>query len=393
MDVPTLEPSSANLITTLFGSNERTRSTSRKYNEPMYRFLDTSAWRSVDRVRQFWEGWFSQYDEDKKPALAARFQSYDNHNLLSAFLELFTFAVLKHAGYAVQIEPPVGTRTLDFLASSEDGQAFYVECTATGRRAVKAGTDAREADVIDAIDKVPTGRFILQVNFTGRGAQSAPLRQLRGSLTAWLSSFDRGEPYQSHEWTWRKHGWVVQVTAIPTELEVQEDEGAVGIIGPRTLSNDQPLRLRTAIDGKASKYGSLDRPMLVVTNSTEYQTERDLMTALLGDVVWHINFTDNTYSVGAKPNGIFSDTKGPRNVALSAVTHSHFDILNFADKPMILVHHPFASHPLPLGLGPFYEERHFDPETGKLATASPTMSVGNFFGLATGWPFFDQDPR
>ncbi len=392
MDVPTLEPGSADLFTRLFASNERTRSTSRKYNEPLYHFLNTSDWPSVERVRQFWEGWFSQYDEDKKPALAARFQSSDNHNLLSAFLELFTFAVLKHAGCSVQIDPPIGRQTLDFLASSEDGQPFYAECTATGRRAAEVGEDAREADVIDAIDKVPTGRFILGIRCIERGADSAPLGQLRSSLSAWLSSLVQGEPRQSSEWTWRERGWVVQVTAIPAESEAPGAEGAVGIITSNAFANDQPLRLRQKLDVKASKYGSLDKPLIVVTNSTEHQTERDLMTALLGDVLWHINFANNTYSVGAKPNGIFSDTRGPRNVALSAIMHGHFDILSFADSPLILVHHPFASHPLPFGLLPFCEERHFDAETGKLVTAPPKMSVGGFFGLSSGWPFFDQDP-
>ncbi|MCH7577799.1 MAG: hypothetical protein IH822_08385, partial [Chloroflexi bacterium] len=117
----------------LFSSYERTRTSSRRYNEPIYSFLDASAWPSIARIREFWEGWFSQYDEDKKPALAGRFQSADNHNLLSAFLELFTFAVLKRTGYSSQIDVPVGTRTLDFLASSSDGPTFYAECTATGR--------------------------------------------------------------------------------------------------------------------------------------------------------------------------------------------------------------------------------------------------------------------
>ncbi len=60
---------------------------------------------------------------------------------------------------------------------------------------------------------------------------------------------------------------------------------------------------------------------------------------------------------------------------------------------MIIVHHPFASNPLPLGLFPFCEERHFDRETGDLVTVAPTMSVGEFFGLPSGWPFFDKDPH
>jgi len=383
------EPRWVFLATRLFSSGARTRTSSRRYNEPTYSFLNTSGWPSVARVREFWEGWFAHYDEDKKPALAARFQSANNHILLSAFLELFTFAVLRRAEYSVQIDPPAGTRTLDFLASSGHGPTFYAECTATGRRVAEVGEDAREADVIDAIDKVPSGQLVLGVRCIERGAESAPLRQLRSSLTTWLSTLNQAE---TREWTWRARGWVVQVTAIPAGDDPLEDQGGVGMIMSNAFTNDQPLRLRAAIDGKASKYGSLDKPLLVVTDSTEHQWERDLMTALRGDVIWHINFANKTYSVGARPNGIFSDTRGSRNVALSAVMHGHFAVLSFADRAMILIHHPFARHPLPFGLFTFCEERRFHLETGEPQTTAPATTVGGFFGLPDGWPFFELDP-
>ena len=376
----------------LFSSDACTRTSIRRLNEPMYSFLNTSAWPSVARVREFWEGWFANYDEDKKPALAARFQSADNHNLLSAFLELFTFAVLKHPGHDVQIDPPVGARTLDFLATFGDGLTFYAECTATGRPVAEVGEDAREADVIQAINMVPSGRFVLGVRCIQRGAQSAPLGQLRSSLTAWLSMLDHGATHQEAEWTWKERGWVVEVTAIPAGGEPLEDEGGLGYVMSNAFTNDQPLRLRAAIDGKASKYGSLEQSLLVVTDSTERQTERDLMTALLGDVLWNLDLANSTYSVGEKPNGVFRDTRGPRNVALSAVMHGRFDPLNFADRPFIIVHHPFARHPLPRGLFPFCEERWFNTKTGDPETALPATTVGEFFGMPEGWPFFDLDP-
>ena len=144
-------------MTRLFNSGQRTLTTSRTYNEPMYKFLDTSAWPSVDRVREFWEGWFSLYDDAKKPGLAARFQSYDNHPHLSAFLELFTFVVLRRAGCQVEVEPSVGKWALEFLARmNQRDLQFYCECTATGQRAEEASADALEADILDAIDNVPT---------------------------------------------------------------------------------------------------------------------------------------------------------------------------------------------------------------------------------------------
>ena len=381
----------------------RTRTTSRRYNEPIYSFLETSAWPSVDRVREFWEGWFSHYSDAKKPGLAARFQSYDNHPHLSAFLEFFTFAVLKRSGYEIEIEPPAGSRALEFLASMNEREVkFYAECTATGQRAAEVSADAREADVLEAIDKMPTGPLLLQVEFEQRGSQAPSVRGLSAGLTAWLASLDHAEAIAKFretntltEWTWNDSGWRIKFGALPAEDDVGDDEGALGIIGPQVFDVDEHLRLRRALDRKASKYGKLAAPLLVVTNSTEYQRERDLMIALLGDVVWDVDLRSNHVSERFKLNGVFGSSTKPRNVVLSAVMHGHFGALSFASTEcaLMLVHHPFAAHPLPRGLFPFCEERHFDDRTGRMVTTPPRMTVAEFFGLPSGWPFFDKDPH
>lgn len=388
-------------MTQLFDTHERARTDGRRYNEPIYSFLNTSAWPSVERVREFWEGWFSRYHDARKPDLAARFRSYDNHPHLSAMLELFTFAALKRSGYELEIGPPAGSRALDFQASvSGRDFKFYAECTATGQRAEEAGVNALEADILHAIDKVPTGHFLLQVEFDGRGSQAPSVTRLRTELTSWLASLDHvtaidefRETNRLPGWTWEGGGWRIKFAALPAEADSGHDAGAIGIIGPRVLDMDQHLRLRRALDSKASRYGSLAAPLLVVINSTEYQRERDLMIALLGDVVWDVDLRYNHVSERFKLNGVFGSPASPRNVVLSAVLHGRFNVLNFAGEPMTLVHHPVASTPLPLGLFPFCEERHFDGGTGKLVTTPPSMRVGDFFNLPAGWPFFDDDPH
>jgi hypothetical protein len=377
-------------VTHLFQPVHRTRTTDKRYNEPVYSFLNTSARPSVERIRQFWEGWFAQYDDSKKGGLAARFQSHDDHTHLSAFLELFAFAVLRNVGCDVQVEPTVRRKALEFLATMRARPlTFYTECTATTRRTEDASADAREDDILEAIDKVPTGRFVLGVRFVKRGAQSPSISSLRRGLLDWLSSLKGQEPTigQSRaEWAWEDRGWTISIWAAAVE-----EEGGLGVVGPVVFTPVEHLRLRRAIDRKASKYGPLSMPLLVITASTEHQTERDLMTALVGDKLWQINLTTRDVTVKRKANGVFYDSKGPRNRTLSAVMHGHFGALGFADRPITLVHHPFASHPLPFGLFPFCEERHFN-ETGEPVTRPAIVSVGEFFGLPSGWPFFDQDP-
>lgn len=389
-------------MTTLFGEGPRTRMTGRRYSEPACSFLNTSAWPSVERVRGFWEHWFQEYPEDKQVALAARFRSSDDHPHLSALLELFTYAALRRSGYQLQVEPPIGDLALDFLIIADPThQSFYVECTATGRQKVEVGADALEGDLLDALNKTPTDRFLLDVEIEKRGATAPPAKRLRTQLARWLSSLDSEGAANAvqqggdlPQWVWAEDGWLATFRALRT-IDVGEDgEDAVGMT-LHTFVPDQHRRLRAALDGKASKYGSLVKPLLVVANSTQFQSDDDLITALLGDVIWLIDFAAKAGTTSRKSNGVLFDSKGPRNIGMSAVMHGHFGALSFAqgDRPITITHHPFAAHPLPHGLFPFCEERYFNSETDAMERIPPTITVAEFFGLEVGWPHFDQDPR
>lgn len=201
-------------VKSLFSTAKRERSDGSRYNEPAYSFLNTSAWPSVGRVREFWEDWFAPYDDDKKIGLAARFQSYDDHPHLSALLELFTFAILRRSGYEIDIEPPVGSKVLEFFASrGKHDPRFFVECTATGQRVAEASTDALEADALEAIDKVPAGPFLLRVEFLQHGPQAPPAKRLTSGLTSWLATLVHTtavekfhEANRFNEWTWAELG-------------------------------------------------------------------------------------------------------------------------------------------------------------------------------------------
>ena len=258
--------------------------------------------------------------------------------------------------------------------------------------------DSREADVTNAIDDLPTGRYVVGVNYLKHGDQAPSLKRIQRDVGNWLSSLPVGSTAES-EYSWEEDGWSVRCWAVPYDEDIDEaeddDEGGLGFIGPKVFDGKlEGLRLRAKLDRKASKYGELNAPLLAVTTSTQHQGERDLMTALLGDVGWYLNLESKTGFSGRKPNGVFYDTAGPRNVALSAVIHGYFGVLRFAepDKSLRLVHHPFAAKPLPHGLFPFCEERSFDGD-GQVVTQPPTTSVADFFSLPSGWPHFDQDGR
>jgi hypothetical protein len=157
----------------------------------------------------------------------------------------------------------------------------------------------------------------------------------------------------------------------------------------------ESLRLRGAIEEKATKYGRLDAPLLLILDSTEYQQEEDLIRALVGDETWSVDGLTGATSRRFHPNGVFGSRLSHRNVFLSAVMHGRLNIFNFAsrERRLFLIHHPFASRRLPRGLFPFCSECHFDDATLQMSQTPATVTVGEFFGLPPGRPFFDEDSR
>ncbi len=376
--------------TRLFDSYERTRIASRRHGEGTYGFLNSSAWPSMERLRDYWEEWFAQYEGDKKD-LAARFGSPIEHAYLSAFVELFTFAILKRSAYDVAVAPAAKNYALDFLASRDNGVSFYVECTATGQSAADAAADVRKAKVFDAIQEIPTWTFVLGVNVESSGASDVPLRALRPAFSRWIASLPQGPNVdQENRWEWESDGWRIAFWATPID-----GEGGLGMIGPDIFdAHEQAIRLRRAINEKASKYGALDRPLLIVTNSIQHQSERDLTLAVVGDYDYQVNTVTRDVSIRRKPNGVFVNTKGPRNVNMSAVMHGNFGAITFTrDNPDLrIVQHPYAAQPLPRGLFPFCEEWHYDAEGAGVVTPA-SISLADFLGFPEGWPYFDQDPK
>ncbi len=343
----------------------------------------------MGRLRDYWTEWFEQYDGNKKD-LVARFRSPIPHAHLSAFLELFTFAVPKRSAYGVAVAPAAKNHALDFLASRDTGVSFYVECTATGQSDADAAADVRKAKVFDAIQEIPTGPFVLGVNVESSGASDVPLRALRPAFSRWIGSLPQDPNVdQENRWEWDSDGWRIAFWATPID-----GEGGLGMIGPDIFDgHEQAIRLRRAIDEKAAKYGALDKPLLIVTNSIQHQSDRDLSLAVEGDYVYQVNTVTRDVSILRKPNGVFVNTLGARNVNMSAVMHGNFGAITFTrDNPDLrIVQHPYAAQPLPRGLFPFCEEWHYNAEGVRVVTP-PSISLAEFLGLPEGWPYFNDDP-
>jgi hypothetical protein len=369
----------------------RTRTRSRLYNEPKYTFLDTSGLGWVIRLRDFWEAWFKRYPQEHRAKLAGSFKSPNDHVHVSALTELFSFAALSQAGLDVEVQHPQGRFNLDLASASPP---LFVECTVTGQSSVISSQDRMEEDIIALLDQLRIGsRFLLQVACEEHGSVAPSARKLRATVADWLTTLDpdliqarmaNGSPWPS--FAWEDRGWRIRIGAIPVSApdSDDDDDGAIGMIGVKYLQGSQSGRIRSAVDEKATKYGELDRPLLVVVNSLEHQFDEQLVDAMFGDRVWTIS--GKTVRETRRANGLVGTLSKPRNINLSAVLHGRFDAWSFASKtsPMTLTHHPFASMKWPTGLLPFCVERLHDA-SGVPTTVEPSTTVAEFFGLDPAW--------
>jgi len=111
--------------------------------------------------------------------------------------------------------------------------------------------------------------------------------------------------------------------------------------------------IRTAVEGKATKYGALDLPLVVAVNIVDDFCEYDdFWNALFGEEqLVAIRQADGQWQDewGPRvPNGAWRGRSGPRNTLVSAVVFTHqLSPSNLRTHAVELIHNPWAAHPLP----------------------------------------------
>jgi hypothetical protein len=111
--------------------------------------------------------------------------------------------------------------------------------------------------------------------------------------------------------------------------------------------------IRAAIEGKATKYGDIDLPLVVAVNVVDdFCDDADVLNALFGEEqIVAIRQVDGGWRnewATRIPNGAWRGRAGPRNTLVSAVIVLH-QLLpsNLRGREEELTHNPWAAHPLP----------------------------------------------
>lgn len=386
----------------LFDCYERTDRSGGRSTESAFEFFNRSAWRCAETARVTLESWFANIPQERKADLRGRFRADDRHHA-SALLELTTHAILRAVAKDVQVGPDINGGRPDFSAIYGN-TTLIVECTVVQESDRQFGALQREKVVLDAINSIQAGSFVLKFEPRSVGDTQPPIGQLCSFLENWLASLSRqmdpqapltGVPLDSREWKWQN--WHLRFDAIPFGSSAKG--GPLGIIQRPLQSIAGKPTIGRALDKKAERYKHLQTPYLIVVAEREtLEGPEVIFDALLGreeDIIGPAGLIQTRTF-----DGLWGAPSNPKRRHVSAVLYRHrmrdawticsqvyttdSDGMQFVLPGWQLVHNPAAVFPLPRGMFPFAAEH--DWHSGQSDAAAPTRTLNEVLGLPAPWP-------
>lgn len=392
----------------LFDQIVRTEARPRRQNESSFDYMDSSARPGICAIRGLLENWFEHLPDAANADARARLRSRDEVQHQSAWFELFWHELLRCSGYGVEIHPAIADVTThpDFLLMRNGVPQFYLEAT-LAMPPGDAAADRRLAELHDTLDRMNSPDYFLEFQYRGSPEGNIRGRSLRERLERWLQQLNFEEIsrlYQNQNYgavptlTWPEQGLSVTFTPIPKGPQFRGQPGArpVGAVMPmemRLLRTHDDIRI--AVEGKATKYGALDLPLVVAVNiMDDFCEDLDVWNALFGEEqLVAIRQVDGQWrdEWGPRvPNGAWHGRSGPRNTLVSAVVVTHqLSPSNLRTHTVELIHNPWAAHPLSaesLQLA----QRTVTVPSGQIHRQDG-MSAADLLGIPEPWPVPDDE--
>jgi hypothetical protein len=387
----------------LFDQIVRVERRARRQNESGFDYMNSSACPGICAIRDLLEQWFERLPDNAKADIGARLRSRDEVQHQSAWFELLWYELLRCSGYEVEVHPAVPgvTTNPDFLGKSNGVFRFYLEAT-LAMPPGDPGADRRLAELHDTLDRMNSPDYFLEFQYRGTVEGNIRGRALRDRLEQWLQELNLEQISRSyHEqnygviptFTWSEQGLSLTFTPIPKGPETSGQPGArplaaVMPIEMRMLRTDDDIR--AAVEGKATKYGALELPLVVAVNILDdFCDDIDISNALFGEEqLVDIRQADGQWrhEWGPRvPNGAWRGRSGPRNTLVSTVVITHqLSPSNLRTHAVELIHNPWAARPLLAGSLQL-PQRTVDVRSGQICRQDG-ISAADILGIPEPWP-------
>lgn len=356
-------------------------------------YLNASGRPEAAAVRTLIDGWLADYPTADRPEMVRRLRSRDDVLHRSALFELMLHALMRRQGFTiVEIEPQLPNgKAPDFLVETPDGRRFYLEATlASGMDNVAAGADRRMREALQAIDDVNSPDFFLHLHTRGTPSQPIATARLRRAVQHFVDGLDYDQAVAKAEagqppapvWQHDEHGAHFMIQPVPKNIRRPGGRAIGGRMLPgRGIRPEEAIK--SAVEGKAGRYGDIDLPLVIAVNALEEVARvADAVDALFGTTGVIVSEDGGARGI-RNADGAWRGAGGPVYTRSSAVLFvERFSAWSVGQRTMSLIHNPWARRPiagLPLGV----DVR--EVIDGRLETRAG-QSLREIFALPEGWP-------
>lgn len=274
----------------VFSQSERSDSSAKGHSEKLFPFLDRSARPEVERIRSLIEQWFSHLPEEDAEELLPRLRSPEDFTFHSAFLELWTHELLISTGHSVEFHPATATTKRPvFKATAPDGSAAFYECVvSTEMSEAERAHEALMNAVKQTIEKIDSPDYFLTLSTRGTAAAPLPGKRWRKEIEEWLGTLDhesvrlgqeQPELHLPHE------GLEVTIGVLAKgQSRGKPNTPSIGaeVVGVTAIRSGE--RICASLKKKASRYGKLDSPYIIVVNCMGLGADsEEIEAAILGE--------------------------------------------------------------------------------------------------------------
>lgn len=351
-------------------------------------YLNASGRPEAAAVRALVDRWLADYPATHQPEIIRRLRSRDDVLHRSSLFELMLHALLLQQGFTIiEIEPvlPNG-KAPDFLVEAPDGKRFYLEATlASGMDNVAAGGDRRMREALQAIDEVRSPDFFLHLHTRGTPTRPMAVGRLRRAVQRFVDGLDYDQAIANEEvlvFQHEEHGAKFTIQPVPKNLRRADGRAVGGRMLPGGIIHPE-VAIKSAVEGKAGRYGDIDLPLVIAVNALEeFAKIDDAIDALFGT-------TSVVVREGQEPqpirnaDGAWRGPAGPVYTRSSAVLFvERLSAWSVGQRSLHLIVNPWARNPIgdiPLGV----EVR--EVIDGRLQTRAG-LSLREIFDLPEGWP-------
>ena len=311
----------------IFDDANRDDNSYKQNQEPYFQFYNRCSNAVAKNVRNLLESCFRNYSDQEQEELRARIRSGDDRHFQSAVFELLLHEIMMRAGYQLEPHPrlPNGSASRpDFLVTGKDGESFYLEAVL----AAMSTDDDRAAQlrknvVYDYLSRNPHGLFLVNLYEDGNPATQPSGRGLLRVIHSWLDSLDHNSlrkqleqcgPDSMPAIEWSHEDWSLVIKAWPLEASrVGLSENLIGVFPTQGGWINAWTPIRDSVKLKNSKYGDLDRPLVVAVNFDGFVLDRiDEVQALFGQEQFMFKVEDGHHWMERAKNGVWNGPHGPQ---------------------------------------------------------------------------------